>query len=588
MIPLVILWCGLLLCLPPPTSPACFLGKEAECQDANFVPGSDLAGEGFDITKMQRLGTFVIDMSKWELKNNTCNLCKNPFLQNKKQKLPVSVIYWRATQKCKRSLSSSIYESSESLVSSSTSSVENNWKAGLGIGNAVSKMSLMLAGTNSKLAEYSMTKTKKDKFSFIKQSTSCRYYGYSISSRSPLHHELSFEFTRLPETYDNQTKESYSSLVEKFGTHYIVQVKLGGTVQSVTSVKQCMATLQDLSMDEVKACLDVEASASVMGRISIDTAYRHCKQSKDKRLSTHSFANSFTDRLTEIMGGHAQDTALLFSASNDPGAFNQWLSTVPEKPDMISFSLKPLHLLLPVKNPKHEQLRRAIRDYILQRALLKNCSTPCKVGIATNPEEPCVCSCHNNPGVKANCCPAQRGLAQISVTVMKATGLWGDYFSQTDGYVKVLRNHKVFLGETAVIWNQNSPTWNWKFDLGSFVLSQFGGLRLEVWDRDNKWDDDLLGACNIQLKAGIKGEFCKLNHGLLYYKTSVTCGPSLAGSSCTDYVGSPMASHLEKVYMSRHARPIPKDELVKMGVLLDERRLLFSQTNDPKSKTQTL
>lgn len=67
-------------------------------------------------------------------------------------------------------------------------------------------------------------------------------------------------------------------------------------MQSVTSVKECMATLQDLSMDEVKTCLDVEASASVKGRISIDTSYRHCKESKDKKLSKHSFSNSFTDR----------------------------------------------------------------------------------------------------------------------------------------------------------------------------------------------------------------------------------------------------------------------------------------------------
>uniref|UniRef100_A0A671RG89 Perforin 1.9 n=1 Tax=Sinocyclocheilus anshuiensis TaxID=1608454 RepID=A0A671RG89_9TELE len=429
MIP-VILWSGLLLYLPPPTSPACFLGKEAECQDANFVPGSDLAGEDFDITKIQRLGTFVIDMCKWQLKNNTCNLCKNPFMQDKKQKLPVSVIYWRATQNCRRSLYSSVYESSESLVSSSTSSVENNWKAGLGIGNVASKMSLMLAGTNSKLAEYSMTKTKKAKFSFIKQSTSCGYYS-------------------------RMTKESYLSLVEKFGTHYIVQV-----IQNI-SISMCTISLSLSTSDEVKTCLDVEASASVMGRISIDTAYRHCKQNKDKKLNTHT-----------------------------------------------------------------------IRDYILQRALWRNCSTPCKASIATNLKQPCVCSCHNNPGVKANCCPA--------------SGLWGDYFSQTDMYVKVLRNHKDFLGETSVIWNQNSPTWNWKFELGSFVLSQFGGLRLEVWDRDNN-------------------DFCRLNHGLLYYKTAVTCGPSLAGSSCTEYVGSPMSSHLEKIYVSRHVRPVPKDVLVKMG-----------------------
>ncbi|XP_056307179.1 perforin 1.9 [Danio aesculapii] len=588
MVPLALLCSVLLLYLPPPTSPACFLGKQAECQDASFVPGSDLAGEGFDITKMQRLGTFVFDMSKWDLNNNTCNLCKNPFMQNKKQKLPVSVVYWRATQKCTMSLSSSVYESSESLVSSSTSSIENNWKAGLGIGNMLSKVSLMVAGTNSRLSDYSMSKTKKDKFSFIKQSASCSYYSYRIASRAPLHHELSDDFNNLPATYDNQTKESYLSLIEKFGTHYIIQVKLGGGVRSVTSVKQCMATLQDLSVDEVKTCLDVEASASVMGRISVDTAYRHCKQSKDKKLSAHSFANSFSDRLTEITGGHTQDSALLFSANNDPGAYKQWLSSVPQQPDVISFSLKPLHMLMPGKNPKRDQLRRAIHDYVLQKALLKNCSSPCKTGIATNRKEPCACSCHNNPAVKANCCPAQRGIAQITVTVMRATGLFGDYFSQTDGYVKVFRNQKLFLGETPVIWNQNSPTWNWRFDLGSFVVSQFGGLKLEVWDRDNKWDDDLLGTCNIQLKAGVKSDICRLNHGLLYFNTSVTCGPSLAGSSCTEYVGSPMASHLEKLYVSRHARPVPKDMLVKMGVLFKERRALLGQASEAESKRQNL
>ncbi len=62
-----------------------------------------------------------------------------------------------------------------------------------------------------------------------------------------------------------------------------------------------MATLQDLSVDEVKTCLDVEASASV-GQVDIDTAYRHCKESKDKKLSAHSFANSFTDRFVLWFG----------------------------------------------------------------------------------------------------------------------------------------------------------------------------------------------------------------------------------------------------------------------------------------------
>ncbi|KAI7803307.1 perforin 1.9 [Triplophysa rosa] len=574
----------LLLFFPNLTSSACFLGKAAVCQDAEFAPGSDLAGEGFDITKMQRLGAFVIDMSKWELENNTCNLCKNPFMQGKKQKLPKSVIDWRPSQKCRMSLSSSVYESSESLVSSSVSSVENNWKAGLEIGNILSKASVTFAGTNSRLADYSLAKTKKDKFSFIKQSVSCAYYRYRISSKSSVHPELSYEFTNLPAIYNNQTKESYWSFVERFGTHYITKVKLGGAAQSVTSVKECMASLQHLSTEEVKTCLDVEASVSVRGRVGVNTAYHHCKQARDKKLNKDSFAHTFSDRLSEITGGHTEDPALLFSSSNDPGAYKQWLSSVPGKPDVISFSLKPLHVLLPVKNPMQSHLRRAIRDYILQRALWRNCSTPCRVGIARNPKEPCECSCHNNPAVKANCCPVQLGYAQITVVAVKATGLWGDYSSSTDGYVKVLRNHKILLGTTAVIWHQNSPTWNWAFNLGNNVLSKIGVLRLEVWDRDSGWDDDLLGACNIQLKAGNTSNFCRLNHGVLYYNTQVTCAPGLTGSSCSEYTGFPMSTALENIYVSRHARPLPKDVLLKMGVLLDERRVLFGQSGDLKSE----
>lgn len=170
------------------------------------------------------------------------------------------------------------------------------------------------------------------------------------------------------------------------------------------------------------------------------------------------------------------------------------------------------------------------------------------------------------------------------MVVVKATGLWGDYFTSTDGYVKVLRNHKILLGTTAVIWNQNSPTWNWPLNLGTYVLSAFGVLRLEVWDRDSGWDDDLLGACNIPLKAGNTSNFCTLNHGVLYYKTQVTCAPGLTGSSCSEYTGFPMSSSLEKVYASRHARPLPKDVLLKMGVLLDERRVLVGQTAHLKSE----
>jgi len=83
---------------------------------------------------------------------------------------------WRAKQSCSAKVSSKLHKSSESLVSSSSSSVENNWKTGLDVAVGKKSGKLMLAGSNSRLAEYSMEKTKNDKFSFTSNSMSCEYY----------------------------------------------------------------------------------------------------------------------------------------------------------------------------------------------------------------------------------------------------------------------------------------------------------------------------------------------------------------------------------------------------------------------------
>ncbi|XP_030645633.1 perforin-1-like [Chanos chanos] len=568
--PAAVLWMGLVLFLPHSSLQACTRGTIKLCENAEFAPGSNLAGEGFDITKMQRKGAFVIDMNKWQQKDKTCTLCGNPYMENKKQKLPVSVVDWRPSHKCSMKVSSTLYQTSEALVSSTTSSIENNWQVGLEIDTHRGGGSLMLGGTMSKLAEYSMEKTKKDKFSFTSHKTSCEYYSYRVSNKPLLHREFKRTVKNLPKIYNGQHKQRFYKLIDSFGTHYITKVTLGGTVHSVTSIKQCQAALQGLSADEVKTCLDVEASASVGDKANSKAEFHHCKEAKDKTESKSSFSSSFNDRFTEISGGHTTEPDILFSADKDPAAYKEWLSSVPQNPDVISYSLEPLHELIPPKNPARKHLRKAIHDFILERSLWRNCSEPCKSGSKTNPNEPCICTCHNNPGVNIDCCPTRRGLARVSITVDRAVGLWGDHSTATDGYVKVFGKNSFLIGRTPVINNNNAPHWNMIFDLGDTVLSDLNSLRLEVWDEDNKWDDDLLGTCSVPLAAGRKSNFCKLNHGELFYKLQVTCAPSLAGPSCVEYVGSPMNYQLEKAYVSRHAQPLPKEMLVKMGVLVDE------------------
>ncbi|XP_034165658.2 perforin-1-like [Pangasianodon hypophthalmus] len=255
MLQTLLIWAVFANFLPPPTSQTCFKANESQCRHVDFAPGSILAGEGFDITTLQRKGAFALDMSSGLQKDKSCTLCKNPYMRGQMQKLPVSVVDWRPSKKCTIKLSSSVYQSSEALVNASTSSIENNWQSDLQLIPPKDQESMLLAGSNSKLAKYSMEKTKEDKFIFTRHAVSCGYYGYSVSSHPLLHPELNNEFESLPETYDESTKHLYYKLIDKFGTHYITKVTLGGEVHSVTSIRECQASLEGLSVDEVKMYL---------------------------------------------------------------------------------------------------------------------------------------------------------------------------------------------------------------------------------------------------------------------------------------------------------------------------------------------
>uniref|UniRef100_A0A4W6CI98 Perforin 1.9 n=1 Tax=Lates calcarifer TaxID=8187 RepID=A0A4W6CI98_LATCA len=557
---------GLVLSLPQCTYQSCTDGTPKQCTEAEFAPGANLAGEGFDITKMERKGAFVLDMNKWKRKDKTCILCSNPYLENKKQKLPLSVLDWRSKQSCSVKVSSALHKSSESLVSSSTSSVENNWKVNLDFKVANKGASFMLAGTHSKLADYSMGKTKNDKFSFTSQSISCEYYSYRVSNYPKLHHEFRKAVKQLPKAYSPECKQRFYRLIDNFGTHYITKVKLGGSVQSVTSIRQCQASLQGLSTEEVQMCLEAEASASIKATVKAET--KHCKRDSDKMGSTTSFSGLFNDRFTEIKGGHTTEPDLLFSADKNPSAYKDWLTTLPQNPDIVSYSLDSLHELLPVNSPARKNLRSAISHYILEKGLWRNCSAQCQAGIKSNSKDSCVCQCHNDPAVNQDCCPTRKGMARVIITVQRASGLWGDHTTATDGYVKVSFNGQM-VRRSPVIYNNNNPHWAMVVDLGSLDISSGQKVRFEVWDEDNSWDDDLLGQCEQILSAGVKEDLCNLQHGRLYYRLEVKCAPSLSGSSCTDYKASPMSQSLKKLYVSRHAHPIPKAVLLEMGVFVD-------------------
>ncbi|XDV34517.1 hypothetical protein PO909_004671 [Leuciscus waleckii] len=535
---LVVFWALLLMTISGEDD----IGASKECEDAPFVPGHNLAGEGFDVVTMERKGSYVIDTEKWDLGNGTCKMHKNDYMNGIKQKLPAAVVFWRTLPKCSMKVSSQIFESSEALVNDSSSALSVGWKVGLD----VKAVGAAVGSTHSREAKFAMTKSKEDKYSFTKHEVACSFYRYRLAKNPPLHAEFLEEIKSLPASYD---PDAYRNLITTYGTHFTTGVKLGGKMKAITAIKTCQATVSGLTDTAVKDCLDVEASGSYsVATVKVESHF--CKELKKKMGTNQKFSTMFNERQTEIIGGNINGEDLLFAGSSHPNSLKTWLESLKSLPDIVHYSLKPLHFLLSKKHPARKGLKKAIEEYIIKNALMKVCSESCKIGRKCSARDRCACVCESSQIIKSNCCPPEKGLASLKVYNLRAKGLYGDVSSQTDGTVSVTYGTQNKRTET--IDNNDNPIWPETIEFVPIKISMANRLTFEVYDADSYWNSDHLGTCSFELRSGVVHEACVFKYGTFFFTYEVKCAPSLNGPQCNEHKPSPMASPLADIFSSRN------------------------------------
>ncbi|XP_037754841.1 perforin-1-like [Chelonia mydas] len=526
----------LLLFICPGASSHCLTGTLNECKKHTaFVPGHSLVGMGIDVTTMARKGANLVDSSDWQNPDGTCTLCRNQLQGGQWQRLPLAVVDWRVHVSCQHSLSSSVPQSAMGMMESAASPVQNDWKVGLDVPvKPKVNVQVALAGSHSKLASFLLDHKRKDKYSFMSHEVSCGYYRIRVSETPPLTRHFTLALENLPEQYDSKSKLEYQQLISNYGTHYLSQMQLGGRARDVTAVRVCEASMSGLTVDEIKDCLSMEAAKSI-GMGSVKGGHSKCEEEKKKGKIQGSFHETYRERHVVVDGGEST-TDVLFGSNAK--VFSTWIESLKASPGLVSYLLHPIHILLEQDDPKREALRRAVSEYIRERALWSNCTQSCPSGTQRSAHDPCSCLCPGDAMTNTMCCSRERGLGKLTVTVKRASGLWGDYITATDAFVKVFFERREI--RTGTIWNNNNPIWNVDLDFGTVRITSASKIRIEVWDEDFKWDDDLLGSCNIPLEAGGPHQKdCYLNHGRIWFQYSLRCGPHLGGRSCFDYVSQP-------------------------------------------------
>lgn len=278
----------------------------------------------------------------------------------------------------------------------------------------------------------------------------------------------------------------------------------------------------------------MEAEVSIGSLTSSSSEFKACEEKKKQHKMTTSFHAAYQERYSKVVGGHhSSKLDLLFGKHMGPEQVSAWVNSLMDRPGLVDYTLMPLHTLLKKQDPRREALRQAVSKYVMDRARWRDCSRPCRPGQQKSTHDPCQCVCPGSAVTNQDCCPRQRGLAHLEVMDFWATGLWGDTITATDAYLKVFFGSQELRTDT--VWNNNNPRWMTRLDFGDVDLVLGGPLRVQVWDQDYGWDDDLLGTCDKSPQSGQQSVQCNLHHGHLNFLYRATCLPHLTGRTCLEY-----------------------------------------------------
>ncbi|KAL4184011.1 hypothetical protein AMTRI_Chr11g157920 [Amborella trichopoda] len=147
----------------------------------------------------------------------------------------------------------------------------------------------------------------------------------------------------VPSSWD---PAALAGFIEKYGTHIIVSVKMGG--KDVVYVKQQHnSNLQPTEIQKRLKDIADERYSDANGRNSLDSEDTFGKDKIDIREHKLRFANSSSS----ITDSYKEELTWIFkrrggSDNNLSLSHTQWLNTVPQDPDVISMSFVPITSLL--------------------------------------------------------------------------------------------------------------------------------------------------------------------------------------------------------------------------------------------------
>jgi len=294
------------------------------------IPGADTLGFGFDVTKRYHESSTTEQI----FKEGTPD-ARTMTLGTTTYAVPQNI----ATESIKKS-------DSMSRVFSTRQQVQDHFSGKAGITGS---------GFGFKghfdMSYSSLVKTDKSYYYALVEATEQSYnLKLKQQGKTWLTDEFSADLARLPETYSESTQKKFFSFFSKYGTHYVHQVQLGGSLYYYVAIEKSTTT----SESNIEANLNMEYKG-LFGKVKTEASAAWEKVEKN-------YANSRVVRISTQGGDNELDGVAPGYKEWKGDSFSAWAKSLISKPGLAGFNLRPVSAL--ADTDKSDAIKSALVDYL--------------------------------------------------------------------------------------------------------------------------------------------------------------------------------------------------------------------------------
>ncbi|KAM9845443.1 complement component C8 alpha chain [Aulostomus maculatus] len=385
-------------------------GREDKCSTLMTIPGAARGTQGYNILT----GEFVDRVLDSEYFGGKCEYVYNgewrkfiydAFCENlhynedeKNYRKPYNFHTYRFVAQATSEGTHEFYSDLVSLLNARKTS--SSYNAGFSVG--IDYVKLGLSGGKESEFLRNLTQHKSQHLGFVRLASRVQTALFKMRSNElMLHEDFYMALMELPEQYDFGM---YSHFLNTFGTHYVTEGAMGGTLEYVVVVNQTAMAESKIEGEQVGTCFG--ASIGLGGPLSnyaqVDLKVGGQLCDKDGKFSQDGSSGSavIEDIITLVKGGNT-DTSGGVLAIRNPDTYRRWGATLKYNPTLVEYEIMPIYELVRLSTASNHvgarlaNLQRGWDEYLQQ---FHSCRcAPCRNnGIPVLTGTSCNCLCKSS------------------------------------------------------------------------------------------------------------------------------------------------------------------------------------------------